>query len=116
MLEYFGGLGTPVERLSELKYSFEAASEAFAYRYLKKRNQIVKGSGEPDTQKSDLDLSLDSLKMEQLDRRAVDRFLKMGLKGEAVHFVDEVLESLGEKNVQSLIYLAGQQVYKSFFS
>ena len=76
-LEYFGGLGTPVERLSELKYSFEAASEAFAYRYLKKRNQIVKGSGEPDTQKSDLDLSLDSLKMEQLDRRAVDRFLKM---------------------------------------
>ena len=103
-LEYFGGLGTPVERLSELKYSFEAASEAFAYRYLKKRNQIVKGSGEPDTQKSDLDLSLDSLKMEQLDRRAVDRFLKMGLKGEAVHFVDEFLESLGEKNVQSLMF------------
>ena len=103
-LEYFGGLGTPVERLSELKYSFEAASKAFAYRYLKKRNQIVKGSGEPDTQKSDMDLSLDSLKMEQLDRRAVDRFLKMGLKGEAVHFVDEFLESLGEKNVQSLMF------------
>ena len=35
-IEYFGGVGQPVGRLSELGKCFEEASRAFAYRYLKK--------------------------------------------------------------------------------
>ncbi len=34
-VEYFGGLGVPVGRLSELNRCFEEANRAFAYRYLK---------------------------------------------------------------------------------
>lgn len=103
-LEYFGGIGEPVERLSELKRSFETASRAFAYRYLEKRNQIVKSGQEPEQQSGDRDLALGELNTERLDRRAVDRFLKTGLTGDAVHFLEEYLTSLGEKNIQSLMF------------
>ena len=41
---YFGGVGQEVERLSELGRCFEEASRAFAFRYLTKRNQIVRSS------------------------------------------------------------------------
>ena len=103
-LEYFGGIGKPVERLSELKQSFEAAGRAFAYRYLKKRNQIVKSGEESEEQTADAELTLGELNLERLDHRAVERFLKTGLAVDAVHFVEEYLDSLGEKNIQSLMF------------
>ena len=100
---YFGGVGQEVERLSELGRCFEEASRAFAFRYLTKRNQIVRSS-EAATGEVDQEMALNTLSAGKLDRRVVENFLKTGLKSEAVHFVDEYFASLGEKNIQSLMF------------
>lgn len=103
-VEYFGGVGRAVERLSELNRCFEDANRAFAYRYLRKRNQIVFSEQEVSGASVDEELKLSALDLEKLDRKSVDRFLKTGLKSEAVHFVDEYFASLGERNIQSLLF------------
>ena len=41
-MEYFGGVGIPVCRLSEIRASFKAASKAYAGRYMLEYNQILR--------------------------------------------------------------------------
>lgn len=102
-IEYFGGVGKAVGRLSELNRCFEEANRAFSYRYLISRNQIIYSGEEPKMSEGE-ELKLSSLDLENLDRRSVRRFLKTGLKGEVRHFIDEYFASLGEKNIQSLLF------------
>lgn len=103
-VEYFAGVGKAVARLSELSRCFEEANKAFSYRYLKKRNQIIYSGKEMDKPSMDEELKLSSLNLEKLDRKSIDQFLKTGLKSEVVHFIDEYFASLGERNVQSLMF------------
>lgn len=102
-VEYFGGLGRPAMRLSELGRCFEEANRAFAYRYLKKRNQVIDSSKELKEAAKE-DICLDDLDMRHLDRRVAESFLKTGLKSQIPHFLDEYLKSLGEKNIQSILF------------
>ena len=103
-VEYFGGLGVPVGRLSELNRCFEEANRAFAYRYLKERNQIIE-SGREEAQIPDAEeFRLAALNADRMDRKVLENFLKTGLKSQSRHFLDEYFNSLGEKNVQSLLF------------
>lgn len=101
-MEYFGGIGNAVGRLSELNRCFEDANRAFAYRYLKERNQFIHCDQEPES--SEEEISLSSLNLDKMDRKIVESFLKTGTKAEIPHFIDEYFESLGEKNIQSLLF------------
>ena len=103
-LEYFGGVGTEVVRLSELKKCFENASRAFAYRYLKKRNQILRCEETEREVDEDENLQVDLLNLDKMDRKIVESFLKTGTRGETSHFINEYFQSLGEKNIQSLFF------------
>lgn len=103
-MEYFGGLGVVVERLSELKTCFEKASHAYAYRYLWDRNQIVAGEAKEEPRMVDEELNLGALNVKNLERNAVERFLATGLKAEAADFVEEYFHSLGEQNIQSMLF------------
>ncbi|MCI8854206.1 MAG: response regulator [Lachnospiraceae bacterium] len=103
-IEYFGGVGQAVGRLSELSRSFEEANRAFAYRYIKARNQIIRSGAPVETPAQDEELKLSALRVDKMDRRILERFLKAGLKSEVIHFLDEYLASLGEHNVQSLLF------------
>lgn len=102
-VEYFGGIGRPIERLSEFNKCFEEASRAFAFRYLKKRNQIVRSSG-ISGEGADAEMFLSTFSSGNLNRKAIEDFLKTGLKSETTHFVDEYFATLGEKNIHSLIF------------
>lgn len=103
-IEYFGGVGKEVGRLSELNKCFEEANRAFSYRYLKKRNQIIYSNEQMEESSVDGELQLSALNVDKLDRKMIDRFLKTGLKSEVIHFIDEYFVSLGERNVQSLLF------------
>ncbi len=102
--EYFGAIGCSVPRLSALKESMEEAERVFAYRYLKAWNQIISSDDFSEKVSENKELNLSSLKVNKLDRKVIEQFLKTGLTGEATHFVDEYLESLGENNIQSLLF------------
>ena len=97
-MEYFGGVGLEAGRLSELGRCYEEANRAFAYRYLKKRNQFIFSGAEEE------ELNIGSLNLDKMDRKIVESFLKTGTSAEIPHFIDEYFESLGEKNMQSLLY------------
>ena len=101
---YFGGLGNPVERLSELNQCYEEAGHAFAYRYLEEHNQIIPGSQLPDRQYKKEEPALGSLEVQKLDRKVVESFLKTGLKSEVSRFVEEYFAGFGEKNIESLLF------------
>lgn len=103
-VEYFGGVGQSVNRLSELNKCFESANKAFSYRYIKERSQIVFRGGTEEQYLPDEDLELSSINLKSLDRKIVERFLKMGLRGESRHFVEEYFASLGEGNIRSLMF------------
>lgn len=103
-VEYFGGIGEAVDRLSELSRCFEEASHAFAYRYLKKRNQILFSSELKAKPEPEEEPDIESLEVRRLDRRVVERFLKTGLRSEVPHFVEEYFQSFGERSMESFLF------------
>lgn len=103
-VEYFGGAGVTVERLSELKVCFAKASHAYAYRYLWEHNQIVTGEIKEKQKATNGELSLGGLNVKNLERNAVERFLATGLQDEVSDFVEGYFNSLGEQNIQSLLF------------
>lgn len=103
-VDYFGGVGEPVLRLSELNKCFGKASRAFAYRYLKPYNQIIYSREAEHEEVEDKALELSTLNVEKLNRNVIESFLKTGAKSEAQHFIEDYFKSLGEKNVQSRIF------------
>lgn len=103
-MEYFGGVGKPVMRLGELNKCYEEANRAFAYRYLIRRDQIVRSTEYQGSSFGNEDLKLSALDVNKIDRKFVDSFMKTGVKSEIPHFIDEYFESLGEKNIQSLLF------------
>lgn len=109
-VEYFGGAGSPVERLSELGKCFEEANHAFAYRYLERRNQIIlssslfKKSGSSKELGKDTELELGSLEVKKFDHNMTERFLKTGRKSETAQFVDDYFQSFGNHATNSFLF------------
>ncbi|MGL5437058.1 MAG: response regulator [Lachnospiraceae bacterium] len=102
--EYFVGVGKTAERLSELHESYKAANRAFAYRYLKNRNQVIYGMRKEDNVISDIGVNLSDLSLSPLDRRAMENLLKTSLKSEIPGLIDEYFYSLGQTSIQSRIF------------
>ncbi len=103
-LEYFGAVGKPVLRLRELKDSVDEAERVFAYRYLKKWNQMIGSEDISEGIMDNVELDLSSLEIVRQDRRVAEEFMRTGLKGEVTHFVNEFFGNLGENNMQSLFF------------
>lgn len=104
-LHYFGGIGKPVNRLRELPLSFEAASHAFAHRYLVQDNLIL-DSSEIDPQKymEKDQFNFSSVDTKQFSREKVLEFLKVGDKNEAVFFIEEFVNALDTNAMESSIF------------
>lgn len=102
-MEYFGGIGTPVCRLSEIRTCFKAASRAYASRYMLEYNQMLTAE---DAARLSLDsgsISLKGMDMSRLGRDIVPDFLKSGSAPEVKYFVEEYLEACGS-NFESLLF------------
>lgn len=104
-IRYFGGVGTPVNRLRELPDSFEKASHAFAHRYLMRESLIL------DSVEIDLGVSLEkeefnigNINPEQINKNKIYEFLRVGDKEETVYFVEEFFKALGSDVLKSNIF------------
>ena len=103
-LRYFGGIGTPVNRLREIPASFEDASHAFAHRYLVAESCILdssllmqEGAAEHE------DFRISAVNPEQIDRAKMQEFLRTGDLDEVVYFVDEFFGKLDGGTMKSRI-------------
>lgn len=94
-VNYFGGVGIPVNRLGELPASFEKASRAFAHRYLEEGNRIL-GSSESEQEESAAQDKFDigNISPKQVDRSKLQEFLKVGSREETSYFVEEYFRGL----------------------
>lgn len=104
-LRYFGGIGTPVNRLREIPASFEDASHAFAHRYLVAESCILDSSllmQEGDAENEDFRIS--AVNPEQIDRTKMQEFLRTGDLDEVVYFVDEFFGKLDGGAMKSRIF------------
>lgn len=104
-IEFFGGIGSVVERLNELQQSYLEASKAFAARFFTNSNQFIRYD-ELDMVIKDSNESLDihSVDVSKVSQKSVSSFLKSGSKEEIDTFVEEYLKSVGEQNYRSLLF------------
>ena len=104
-LRYFGGIGTPVNRLREIPASFEDASHAFAHRYLVAESCILEGSllSQEGAAETD-DFKISAVNPEQINRAKMQEFLRTGDLDEVVYFVDEFFGKLDGGAMKSRIF------------
>lgn len=102
-MEYFGGIGVPVCRLSEIRACFKAASRAYACRYMLEYNQVLTAEAAERMHDDSGSISLTGMDITKLNRDAVPNFLKNGSVPEVKYFVEEYLEACGN-NFESLIF------------
>lgn len=102
--EYFIGLGSRVNRLRQLGESYDAANRAFSHRYMQTESAVLDSNCLPDYPKES-DMDIHAVDINRLDRKIIHNFLHMGAIDEVPHFINGYLESMGRKNVQSVIFL-----------
>lgn len=101
-ITYFGGIGSIVNRLSELYISYEEASRAFAYRFIMDENQFLDADKLLKSKNQEEDFRLNIIDAEHIDKEKVENFLRNGELGEVNYFVEEYLKNFacaGEKSV-----------------
>lgn len=101
---YFGGIGIPVNRLTDLPLSYDRANQALAKQYLMNRNQIL-NSKELDKGIQDKDFDIRQIEPKQLDSTKVLEFLKLGTMEEVSYFVEAFFEGLGKQATSSKMFL-----------
>ena len=103
-IQYFGGIGKPVQRLRALGESFESARRAFAHRYLAEGSRILdsKSLAEPGLFRHDA-FEFDPGSYERLDRMKLKDFLRFGSADDAAYFVEEYFSDSNQKMMESSI-------------
>jgi len=103
-IRYFGGIGTPVDRLSELPVSFEQASHAFAHRYLVQESMLLSSEEIQTGSLEKEEFNIGNINPRQIDRNKIREFLKVGDKEEVFYFTDEFFKNIGTNAVKSNIF------------
>ena len=104
-VKYFGGVGSTVKRIREVKQSYQEANRAFSHRFLTEESRIFYAGNDMGTVGMPMEeINLQGLDIGKLDRRVLQNFLRSGSQSDIEHFVDDFFESLGEKNIGSLLF------------
>lgn len=101
-LTWFGGIGSEVARIRELRYSFREADKAFAGRFVQEPNQII--SVEQlnfEQQDNEFDANIFG-EINQFDQ-IITRFLNSGSLEEVESFVGALFTEISEDHFRSLM-------------
>ncbi len=104
-VRYFGGIGTPVNRLSRLNESYEDAGCAMANRFFVPDSAFFTAQRHPD-RAEDVSESFDmsNIDAKRIDKSNVTKFLKLGNIDEIPFYVSEFVASVGEDAFRSYIF------------
>ena len=101
-LNYFGGIGSEVARLRELRYSFREADKAFSGRFVQTPNQIISVEQlKSEQQDNEFDANIFG-EINQFDR-VITRFLSSGSREEVESFVRALFSEISEDHFRSLM-------------
>ncbi len=104
--EYFIGVGTRVDRISEIRATYYEANKAFSRRFLMEQNRVVyaEEAGE-ETGKPLEKIDINAVMTNENVRKVLENFLRTGTLDEVEPFLEGVFHSIGEQNVRSMIFL-----------
>lgn len=102
-LEYFGGVGTPVYSIGDIRVSYLAAAKAFSFRFFTGANRLVEADSFAKLHERE-QIDIRSLKSKREGQELVEKFLKSGLQDEVPDFLEEYFRSAGEENIKSFLY------------
>ena len=104
-VSYFGGIGSTVHRLGDIRQSFNEANNICASRFFTKVNQILKLQEIEIVEKNDSEQDgLKNIDISQIDRELLENFLKIGSIEEASGFLEAYFDKIGIRSYQSLIF------------
>jgi two-component system response regulator YesN len=94
-----------VNRLREIPASFEAASHAFAHRYLVGDSCVLDSAElEKGVYMEKEEFNIKDVDPKQLDRGKIREFLKFGDRDETIYFVEEFFKAIGANVMKSNIF------------
>jgi len=102
---FYGGIGMPVSRMSEIPRCFDKAAHAFAHRYFENEScfKDYRNLEEITTSEND-DFDIFNIDTKQIDRSKITSFLKQGDAQETGFFADEFLHGVGSKAFASMLF------------
>lgn len=104
-VQYFGGVGDTVQRLSDIRGSYQSASKAFASRFFAEKSQFVRACQvESREYREEGDMSLIAVDSSKINRELVENFLRVGVAEEIDDFVEEYFDGIGPENYRSLMF------------
>lgn len=104
-IRYFGGIGDTVQRMSDIRISYQSASKAFASRFFTSQSQFVRVSEiESRPHSEERSMSLISVDSSKINRKLVENFLRVGLAEEVDDFVEEYFHEIGLENYRSVMF------------
>ncbi len=108
-LHYFISLGNPVTHLSEINKAYHEAYRTASHRFFLPPDQVVRTDesiGKLMLENKSNPINTDTALQNGNLRGIWDNFLRTGTLDEAEDFVEDVFNSVGEDNVQSLLFLS----------
>ena len=104
-IQFFGSIGGCVNRLGDLQQSYGQAGRAFASCFFSEMNQVVSYSEMEQVYSAAGEaIDIHSVDGSKVNRRTLEHFLKQGTVEEAVSFVEEYFQNIGEKNYHSFMF------------
>lgn len=103
-MRYFGGIGTKVNRLSELPVSFDNASHAFARRYMTEENLFAEYDNHFVQKADEEEFDITKINTKQVDRSEILKYLKLAEPSEAVYFVEEYINEFDKSAIGSTLF------------
>lgn len=104
-LHYFGGIGSTVQRLRDVRLSFLSANRAFTARYFAKPNQIITEEElKASASEQKIPDDLREINISNIDRSVLENFLRTGDIEEAAVFLDAYFEKIGVGSYSSLMF------------
>lgn len=104
-ISYFGGIGSIVDRLSEISESFKTASHAFMQRYFINDNIFIRSEQISSQLVQETDtFNITDIDPNKFDRSKIKEFLKFGEKDEVQYFVEGFFLGLGTNAIESQVF------------
>lgn len=112
--DYFISTGKPVERLSMLKESYQAAGHAFALRYVTNKNIVCYGTKVDICREEACELDINSIDTNVMDAEVLYNFLWNALPGEIEEFAENYMLMVGEEALRSQMFRQYVVLYVHF--
>ncbi len=112
--DYFICTGKPVERLSMLKESYQAAGHAFALRYIENKNIVYYGAKMDVKGEEACELDISSIDTNVMDAEVLYNFLWNALPGEVEEFAGNYMRMVGQEALRSQMFRQYVVLYVHF--